>query len=842
VQDEELETATTTTIPVTTKASSSEPVDGKIDVKTKIEHNHDDKEIDTTPASLEQCLRFLEIKAKRPNTVAVHVIRLNAVDLNRPKDTVLVDSGAECNVGNDIRKFISRISDTNTEVTFTDGSDSMRVEGIGTVREWYYDWRGHVFVDEYEAFYCPTAKYPIRSEQELRLKGWRVIRNPTRHGVDVKRKGPDGQEQILPVPRLIDNPRNPEGPQIHDPKTADLTHLVNPSGNVLVCKRYDVGTLEWLEPIQADGGTRKQKFNRANIPNSHASVVKNDVPYHEVLASHVSVCESIERRAKALRSANVIGHLDPAVKGKSRVPVPRDVHPGEHKFSEDAADLQNTTKDLQACMTAYLKARAARYGFRTEDVTAAMLNMESSFEALRDFDNSNAQQTYDARKDDCLNHDSQLKCVPVCPRCRQNTHTLADCREACWSCMLQHGHADDCEVASVLTETIMIPATESVVVRTEQHQSEIDHEQRLNAMFTAVSVAGASPGATNWKRTIASSTSSDVPQPADTKVVSVMLSSNEVLHAASILKLNDEEDSPNMHMLDDSDRLDLEAFIKQYSHHGTPSYRDTIVSSTEAIAAGQAAVAGPSGGDTANAAHSGSTTVASARTSSAKSAQAHKKSHSTLASDSLNPQCVMAHCSECHSVCVQLETPFTFWCDTCEHVFDRPYLARSDPGSDVNRIANVRKRSKETRMITAADIVVKRKNLIRNLTPHVLSSKELGLSSLEGMPCEEWYAYLNSNEQLALVVRGKMYTLAKKASEITLKDLRSSKEKPQWLKQRYDSSLRALERAKREWEQTLESVIEGLRMVFDPGASQGTFKRAAKVRATTSSTPNKTQA
>ena len=63
---------------------------GKIAVKTKIEHNDDDMEIDTTPASLEQCFRFLEIKAKRPNTVAVHVIRLNAVDLNRPKDTVLV--------------------------------------------------------------------------------------------------------------------------------------------------------------------------------------------------------------------------------------------------------------------------------------------------------------------------------------------------------------------------------------------------------------------------------------------------------------------------------------------------------------------------------------------------------------------------------------------------------------------------------------------------------------------------------------------------------------------------------------------------------------------------------
>ena len=80
-----------------------------------------------------------------------------------------------------------------------------------------------------------------------------------------------------------------------------------------------------------------------------------------------------------------------------------------------------------------------------------------------------------------------------------------------------------------------------------------------------------------------------------------------------------------------------------------------------------------------------------------------------------------------------------------------------------------------------------------------------------------------------------------KIPRVTLKDLRSSKEKPQWLKQRYDSSLRALERAKREWEQTLESVVEGLRMVFDPGATQGTYKRAAKFRATTSSTPNKSE-
>ena len=190
-------------------------------------------------------------------------------------------------------------------------------------------------------------------------------------------------------------------------------------------------------------------FNRANIPNTHASIIKDDVPFHDVLASHAKVVEAMERRKRALVSANVIDKLDPAIQGRSRVSAPSEVRPGEHKFSDDPAHLGNTTKDLQACMSAYLRARAARYGYRTEEVTVAMLNMESSFEALRDFDASNAQQTYDARRDDCLNHDSQLQCVPVCPRCRQNTHTLADCREPCWSCMLQHGHADDCDVASV---------------------------------------------------------------------------------------------------------------------------------------------------------------------------------------------------------------------------------------------------------------------------------------------------------------------------------------------------------------------------------------------------------
>ena len=74
--------------------------------------------------------------------------------------------------------------------------------------------------------------------------------------------------------------------------------------------------------------------------------------------------------------------------------------------------------------------------------------------------------------------------------------------------------------------------------------------------------------------------------------------------------------------------------------------------------------------------------------------------------------------------------------------------------------------------------------------------------------------------------------------------LPGSKEKPAWLKRRYETSLRALERAKREWYQMLASVQDSLCVIFDPSASQGTYKQAAKVRATTPRTPggDKTQA
>ena len=129
-------------------------------------------------------------------------------------------------------------------------------------------------------------------------------------------------------------------------------------------------------------------------------------------------------------------------------------------------------------------------------------------------------------------------------------------------------------------------------------------------------------------------------------------------------------------------------------------------------------------------------------------------------------------------------------------------------------------------MITAEDVSIKRKNLVRNLTPHVHENKALALPSLNGMPSTEWWHYLNGNEQLALCMRGKMYTLALKASELTFKEYKNDTSLD-WRKKRWEASVKVLKRARREWEETVAQVVRSLERTFDPGASQGTYKRAA---------------
>ena len=75
-----------------------------------------------------------------------------------------------------------------------------------------------------------------------------------------------------------------------------------------------------------------------------------------------------------------------------------------------------------------------------------------------------------------------------------------------------------------------------------------------------------------------------------------------------------------------------------------------------------------------------------------------------------------------------------------------------------------------------------------------------------------------------------MYTLAKKASELTFREHRNDTS-VEWRKKRWEASVKVLKRARREWEESVAQVLRSLERTFDPGASQGTYKRAAVDRA-----------
>ena len=43
--------------------------------------------------------------------------------------------------------------------------------GYGLCRDWYEDMHGDIYVDQFYAFYCPDAAYPIRGQRALARDG-----------------------------------------------------------------------------------------------------------------------------------------------------------------------------------------------------------------------------------------------------------------------------------------------------------------------------------------------------------------------------------------------------------------------------------------------------------------------------------------------------------------------------------------------------------------------------------------------------------------------------------------------------------------------------------------------
>ena len=83
----------------------------------------------------------------RVDVSSIKIVRINnfVEDKLRPRDTKLVDSGAEINIERDLRRFVQRLQGSKIMINFADGSDTLKCEGYGLCREWYYDRRGNVY-------------------------------------------------------------------------------------------------------------------------------------------------------------------------------------------------------------------------------------------------------------------------------------------------------------------------------------------------------------------------------------------------------------------------------------------------------------------------------------------------------------------------------------------------------------------------------------------------------------------------------------------------------------------------------------------------------------------------
>ena len=127
---------------------------------------------------------------------------------------------------------------------------------------------------------------------------------------------PDGESEVLNIPRLIQDKKSKAKRMIRDPEHAALTHLITPGGDVLLAQQFAVGTLEWMKPIQADSdnGTRPSA-----VSNAHASVTRGDASYAEVQASLKSVRKRKKRAKAALLAATAALREQHAARGEIAV-------------------------------------------------------------------------------------------------------------------------------------------------------------------------------------------------------------------------------------------------------------------------------------------------------------------------------------------------------------------------------------------------------------------------------------------------------------------------------------------------------------------------------------------
>ena len=213
-----------------------------------IQHTPSDKDAESDPHDWQSTIKETLDKLYTNNS-SVSVVTVNFVDeRSRPIGAVLIDSGAQINIENDLKCFVGYLEPSDVVIGLAKKSATLRNCGVGTREKRFRDHRGNVYIRRDKAYYCPDAPYPIMTTGDWEEEGATVILNPGKKF----RKTNAGTH--LPV----------EG------KTG---LIITDDERVLVMTKVDgVQNLYWLIPIQPTTVTdleqnRIQSRNETHVAN-----------------------------------------------------------------------------------------------------------------------------------------------------------------------------------------------------------------------------------------------------------------------------------------------------------------------------------------------------------------------------------------------------------------------------------------------------------------------------------------------------------------------------------------------------------------------------------------------
>ena len=95
------------------------------------------------------------------------------------KGAVLVDSGAQIGLDNDITVFIGYLEKSDVKIGMVESSATLKNGGVGTRERRFKSTDGNVYVKRDRAYYCPDAMYPIYSTGEWEEQDATIIFNPS---------------------------------------------------------------------------------------------------------------------------------------------------------------------------------------------------------------------------------------------------------------------------------------------------------------------------------------------------------------------------------------------------------------------------------------------------------------------------------------------------------------------------------------------------------------------------------------------------------------------------------------------------------------------------------------